>query len=102
MLSLSVFGEMVLQCTNLVCVRERQVCLALSTDACRGVFGCHTALVLRRLRRLCEREYGSFPTFVVTSATIANPQQHVRALLGESRGRVPPDHLLEELSCAGC
>lgn len=50
---------------------------------CRGVFGCHTALVLRRLRRLCMREYGSSPTFVVTSATIANPSHHVQALLGE-------------------
>ncbi|KAK9819572.1 hypothetical protein WJX81_002582 [Elliptochloris bilobata] len=48
----------------------------------RGVFGCHAALVLRRLRRLCDREYRSHPVFVVTSATIANPKQHVRNLLG--------------------
>lgn len=48
----------------------------------RGVFGCHAALVLRRLRRLCAREYQSRPVFVVTSATIANPQEHVQALLG--------------------
>ncbi len=37
----------------------------------RGVFGSHVALVLRRLRRLCER-YGSSPQFVFTSATIGN------------------------------
>ena len=49
---------------------------------CRGVFGCHTALVLRRLRRICARLYNVHPTFVVTSATVANPQQHVQNLLG--------------------
>lgn len=51
---------------------------------CRGVFGCHTAFVLRRLRRLCERFYKARPTFVVTSATVANPREHVQELLGES------------------
>jgi DEAD/DEAH box helicase domain-containing protein len=40
----------------------------------RGVFGSHTANVLRRLRRLCAF-YGSQPQFVCTSATIANPQE---------------------------
>ena len=49
---------------------------------CRGVFGCHTALVLRRLRRLCEGTYRCSPTFVVTSATVANARQHVQDLLG--------------------
>lgn len=51
--------------------------------AYRGVFGTHTALVLRRLRRLAARAYGSFPGFVVASATVANPREHVQALLGE-------------------
>lgn len=50
--------------------------------AYRGVFGCHTAFVLRRLRRICEREYGSSPRFIVTSATVANPAEHVEELLG--------------------
>ena len=50
---------------------------------CRGVFGCHTAFVLRRLRRLCEQRYNSHPSFVVTSATVANPKEHVQELLGE-------------------
>ena len=54
----------------------------------RGVFGCHTALVLRRLRRVCERCYGVRPSFVVTSATVANPQQHVQELLGARRSAV--------------
>jgi DEAD/DEAH box helicase domain-containing protein len=40
--------------------------------AYRGVFGSHLANVVRRLRRVCEF-YGSDPTFVMASATIANP-----------------------------
>lgn len=50
--------------------------------AYHGAFGAHTALVLRRLRRLCARAHGSDPLFVVTSATMANPHHHARALLG--------------------
>lgn len=46
-----------------------------------GVFGCHVALVLRRLRRLCAL-YGSHPTFVLTSATVASPVEHASTLLG--------------------
>ena len=48
----------------------------------KGAFGCHVACVLRRLRRVCERQYGSSPTFVVTSATSADPARHVADLLG--------------------
>lgn len=47
----------------------------------RGVFGMHVALILRRLRRLCER-YGADPTFVLASATIGNPARHAGALTG--------------------
>jgi DEAD/DEAH box helicase domain-containing protein len=46
----------------------------------RGVFGSHTANVLRRLRRLC-RFYGSEPQFICSSATIANPQELAERLL---------------------
>jgi DEAD/DEAH box helicase domain-containing protein len=40
--------------------------------AYRGVFGSHLANVLRRLHRICGH-YGSEPTFICSSATIANP-----------------------------
>lgn len=47
----------------------------------RGVFGSHVANVLRRLRRICAH-YGSNPTFIATSATIANPDGLAEALTG--------------------
>lgn len=49
----------------------------------RGVFGSHVANVIRRLRRICEF-YGSNPVFICCSATIANPEEHARRLLGVS------------------
>lgn len=48
----------------------------------RGVFGTHVALIMRRLRRLCAH-YGSAPQFICCSATSANPQQHLTALIGD-------------------
>lgn len=48
----------------------------------RGVFGSHLANVLRRLRRVC-RFYGSDPTFILCSATIANPGELASALVGD-------------------
>ncbi|MEE2638772.1 MAG: DEAD/DEAH box helicase, partial [Acidobacteriota bacterium] len=50
--------------------------------AYRGVFGSHLANILRRLRRVCVH-YGSSPTFICSSATIANPGQLAEALIGE-------------------
>src|SRR5206468_5088615 len=50
--------------------------------AYRGVFGSHLANVLRRLHRIC-RHYGSAPQFVMASATIANPGELARLLVGE-------------------
>ena len=46
----------------------------------RGIFGSHVANVLRRLTRIC-RFYGSSPQFVLSSATIANPQQLAEKLI---------------------
>lgn len=48
----------------------------------RGVFGSHVANVIRRLKRIC-RYYGSDPTFICTSATIANPVELAEELTGE-------------------
>ncbi|KAL6182984.1 hypothetical protein ACLB2K_044395 [Fragaria x ananassa] len=45
----------------------------------KGAFGCHTALILRRLRRLCSHVYGSTP-FVFSTATSANPREHCMEL----------------------
>jgi len=47
----------------------------------RGVFGSHVANVLRRLRRLALA-YGCRPRFVLTSATIANPDDLAERLTG--------------------
>ncbi|HEX6032257.1 MAG TPA: DEAD/DEAH box helicase, partial [Tepidiformaceae bacterium] len=48
----------------------------------RGVFGSHLANVLRRLRRVCAF-YGANPTFILCSATIANPDELAQALVGD-------------------
>ena len=47
----------------------------------RGVFGSHVGNVLRRLRR-AARIYGAEPQFLLASATIANPAELARSLLG--------------------
>lgn len=47
-----------------------------------GVFGSHVALIVRRLRRICAEIYGSSPQFIISSATVANPGEHARDLIG--------------------
>ena len=47
----------------------------------RGVFGSHVGNVLRRLRRAAQI-YGAEPQFLLASATIANPGELARSLLG--------------------
>ncbi|MGE3344871.1 MAG: DEAD/DEAH box helicase [Vicinamibacterales bacterium] len=49
--------------------------------AYRGVFGSHLANIIRRLHRVC-RHYGSNPTFICSSATIANPRELAERLVG--------------------
>jgi DEAD/DEAH box helicase domain-containing protein len=50
--------------------------------AYRGVFGSHLANICRRLHRVC-RHYGSDPTFICSSATIANPRELAERLVGQ-------------------
>ena len=47
----------------------------------RGVFGSHFANIIRRLLRVCAH-YGSRPTFICSSATIANPSELAERLVG--------------------
>ena len=64
----------------------------VAIDECheyRGIFGTNVAYVLRRLRQVCKL-HGSDPTFVATSATIADPQAHLRNLVGCDFGLVDP------------
>ena len=47
----------------------------------RGIFGSNVANVIRRLSRVCAH-YGSNPTFICSSATIANPLELAERLTG--------------------
>ncbi|MGD9180938.1 MAG: DEAD/DEAH box helicase [Desulfobacterales bacterium] len=47
----------------------------------RGVMGSHVAQIFRRFQRIC-RHYGASPTFVFSSATVANPAQLTKQLTG--------------------
>ncbi len=48
----------------------------------RGVFGSHTANVIRRLKRIAAF-YSSHPRFILCSATIGNPKELSESLIGE-------------------
>ncbi len=56
----------------------------------RGIFGAHVAQILRRLRRVAAH-YGASPTFVLASATAANPDVTASRLVGEPVGAVDVD-----------
>jgi DEAD/DEAH box helicase domain-containing protein len=56
----------------------------------RGILGANVACVLRRLARVCEH-YGSRPTFLAASATIANPGELASRLLGREVAVVDDD-----------
>lgn len=57
----------------------------------RGVFGAHVAQIVRRLRRVCAA-YGSKPTFVLASATAAEPAVSAGRLTGLDVLPVVEDH----------
>ncbi len=56
----------------------------------RGVFGSNFAFLVRRLRRLCSH-YKSFPQFVLSSATLANPIEFSQKLIGEKFSLISED-----------
>ncbi|UEJ84518.1 DEAD/DEAH box helicase [Brachybacterium halotolerans subsp. kimchii] len=56
----------------------------------RGVFGSHVAMVLRRLRRVAAA-YRSDPTFILASATTANPELSASRLIGQDVEAVTED-----------
>ena len=56
-----------------------------------GVFGSHMANVIRRLRRLAGY-YGSSPSFILCSATVANPRELAEDLLGAPVKVIDQDH----------
>jgi DEAD/DEAH box helicase domain-containing protein len=56
----------------------------------RGVFGSHVGNVLRRLRRLAQ-VYGAEPQFLMASATIANPGELARDLVGVEASVIDDD-----------
>ncbi|GFZ85955.1 DEAD/DEAH box helicase [Nesterenkonia alkaliphila] len=53
----------------------------------RGIFGSHTALLLRRLRRVA-RSYGADPVFAGASATSGDPASSFSRLIGEPSSQV--------------
>ena len=56
----------------------------------RGVFGSNVAMLLRRLLRVVKR-YGASPQFILSSATISNPQEHSKNLAGRDFSVVATD-----------
>jgi DEAD/DEAH box helicase domain-containing protein len=57
----------------------------------RGVFGSNVAMLLRRLQRIINK-YGSHPQFILSSATIANPEEHSERLTGKGFRVVDGDY----------
>lgn len=64
-------------------LRRLRMVVVDEAHAYRGVTGAHVALVLRRLLRVCAH-YGATPTVALASATVANPADAARRLLGQS------------------
>ena len=57
---------------------------------CRGVFGSHVSMVLRRMRRLVAH-YGGNPRWCLASATVGNPGELARRLTGLEFSEVSDD-----------
>jgi DEAD/DEAH box helicase domain-containing protein len=47
-----------------------------------GLFGSHVAFIMRRLRRICAAVGNNNIRFISCSATVANPEQHMKTIFG--------------------
>ncbi|KAF7585133.1 hypothetical protein BBP40_012224, partial [Aspergillus hancockii] len=47
-----------------------------------GLFGSHVAFVMRRLRRICAAVGNRHVRFISCSATVANPEEHMKTVFG--------------------
>lgn len=47
-----------------------------------GLFGTHVAFVMRRLRRICAAVGNRHVRFISCSATVANPEEHMKTIFG--------------------
>jgi DEAD/DEAH box helicase domain-containing protein len=61
--------------------RHLQYVVIDEIHAYRGILGCHMAGLMRRFLRICSH-YQARPTFIFTSATVANPQQVAENITG--------------------
>ncbi|KAF2145252.1 uncharacterized protein K452DRAFT_316333 [Aplosporella prunicola CBS 121167] len=47
-----------------------------------GLFGSHVAMIMRRLRRVCAAVGNRHVKFISCSATVANPEEHMKTIFG--------------------
>lgn len=53
-----------------------------------GLFGSHVALIMRRLQRVCAAYGNGHIKFISCSATVANPEKHMRTIFGVQKIRL--------------
>ena len=53
-----------------------------------GLFGSHVAFIMRRLRRICAAVGNRHVKFISCSATVANPEEHMRTIFGVEKIRL--------------
>lgn len=53
-----------------------------------GLFGAHVAFIMRRLRRICAAVGNRKVKFISCSATVANPEEHMKTIFGVERVRL--------------
>ncbi|KAI9756664.1 MAG: hypothetical protein M4579_003753 [Chaenotheca gracillima] len=53
-----------------------------------GLFGSHIAFIMRRLRRICAAVGNRHVKFISCSATVANPEEHMKTIFGIDKVRL--------------